>query len=95
MSLPKSNLENKLLVIDTTNIDDEALIELEIALDCHNIEFKERDLDVIQELEVEACICIEKAMKHKQNYYTHHINCFKRNNWNCEKKCNVKRGNNG
>tara|TARA_B100000029_G_scaffold415917_1_gene419908 strand:- start:2892 stop:3074 length:183 start_codon:yes stop_codon:yes gene_type:complete len=54
-----SIIKNKLLVIDTTNIDEDGLRELEFALANHCIDYKERDLDVIQELEIEVCLCIE------------------------------------
>jgi hypothetical protein len=56
-----SIIKNKLLVIDTTDIDEDGLKELEIAIANHCIDYKERDLDVIQELEIEVCLCIEKG----------------------------------
>ena len=58
--MSESILENKLIVIDTTDIDDDDLRELEFALSNNCIDYKERDLDVIQELEEEVCICIPK-----------------------------------
>jgi hypothetical protein len=56
-----SIIKNKLLVIDTTDIDEDGLRELEFSLANHCIDYKERDLDVIQELEMEVCICIERG----------------------------------
>ena len=56
-----SIIKNKLLVIDTTDIDIDGLKELEFVIANHCIDYKERDLDVIQELEIEVCLCIERG----------------------------------
>jgi len=56
-----SIIKNKLLVIDTTDIDKDGLKELEFVIANHCIDYKERDLDVIQELEIEVCLCIERG----------------------------------
>jgi hypothetical protein len=53
-------LENKLVLLDTTDMLDDGIRELEKLISHYHMEYKEVDLDVIQPLEERVCICIPK-----------------------------------
>ena len=53
-------LENKLVLLDTTDMLDDGIRELEKLISHYRMEYKEVDLDVIQPLEKRVCICIPK-----------------------------------
>ena len=53
-------LENKLVLLDTTDMLDDGIRELEKLISHYRMEYKEVDLDVIQPLEERVCICIPK-----------------------------------
>jgi len=56
----ENKLENKLVLLDTTDMLDEEIRELEKLISDYHTEYKEVDLDVIQPLEERVCICIPK-----------------------------------
>ena len=53
-------LENKLVLLDTTDMLDDGIRELEKLISHYRMEYKEVDLDVIQPLEERVCIFIPK-----------------------------------
>lgn len=53
-------LENKLVLLDTTDILDDGIRELEKLISHYHLDFKEVDLDVTQGLDERVCICIPK-----------------------------------
>tara|TARA_R110002020_G_scaffold15995_2_gene56780 strand:- start:315 stop:521 length:207 start_codon:yes stop_codon:yes gene_type:complete len=54
------NFENKLVAVDTRDMTEESIKELENLIIDNGMDYNVRDLDVIQELEEEVCICIPK-----------------------------------